>query len=79
VTIHPEIPEEAKKERGQNDFPLDVTNAPCYPSYTFDENPHEHISAELADDVGPECVRGTSWPVYRRLCVQPLFYPGPGT
>jgi hypothetical protein len=37
--------------------------------FPFDENLHEHISHELADDAGRE--GDTSWPVEPGLCVSP--------
>jgi len=37
-----------------------VTHIVWYSSYAFDEKLHEHISQDLADDVGPERFRDTS-------------------
>ena len=31
---------------------FDCNHSPCYTSFTFDENLHEHISQDLADNVG---------------------------
>jgi len=39
---------------------FDCNHSPCYTSFTFDENLHEHISQDLADNAGPESPRGTS-------------------
>ncbi len=33
-------------------YKLNVTTPVCYTSCTFNENLHEHISHEMADDVG---------------------------